>query len=866
MPPATIAEVALPRTIGHATSAVFSYRVPPHLRAHIQAGQLVWVPLKQQQVQGIVLELHTRTDSGYPSLRDIADHADPHAIITPTGLRLAQWIATTCLAPLYDVLALFLPPGVTQHADITWRATTEGHAAEIGALPEDERAILYYLRTHGETSAPELGRALRGGEAKLREACTLLRERGLVERGTSRSTPRVRPRTERTAQLIPAPGDVAAALESLSRSQKQQAVVRWLDEQSGAERPALPVGDIYAATGTTLPVLQALEKKGLLLLDSREVRRDPLAAAASHPTPPGMRDEPPPLTPGQRRVWQPISAALDALREEGQGPAAPHTFLLHGVTGSGKTEIYLRAVARTLRLGRAALILVPEIALTAQLVRRFAARFPGQVAVLHSELSAGERYDEWRRVQRGDARVVIGSRSAVFAPLEGVGLIIMDEEHEPGYKHDNSPRYHVRAVVGHLAALSGSVVLLGSATPSVESYYAALHGQATLLEMMERVGRAAAGGGAVTQTLPLPHVRLVDMRYELQLANRSIFSHPLQTALTGVLERGEQAILFLNRRGAATFVMCRDCGHVLSCPACGVPLVMHYEGDGTPHPDDPTRPTLLLCHSCNHHEGMPVCCPECFSKRIKSFGVGTQRVEQEVIRLFPQARPLRWDRDSVRGKGAHDRMLNQFLRRDADVLIGTQMIAKGLDLPHVSLVGVVAADTALYLPDFRSGERTFQLLTQVAGRAGRRQEGAEVIIQTYTPHHYALQAAQEHDYRAFYTEEIAFRRQVIYPPFGRLVRFVYSSTSYSAAERAATELDAALRAVIKQMGLYNWGIIGPAPAFFRRQRGHWRWHLLLRLSDERAMRREVLADLVAQVAQTMNLHGWAIDVEPVHVL
>lgn len=917
MPADQIAEVALrtPTRRG-GSGAVFSYRVPSRLRGLVLPGQLVWVPLRRQQVQGVVLAIYTPGDNAAGPLRELIDLADPEAIVTPAGLGLARWLATTCHVPLYEVLALLLPPGVSQESEVTWRATAAGLAAELGSLPERERAILYYVRTRGETSERDLRRDLRGSDSDLREAYALLHERGLLARGTLQRAPRVRPRLERVARLLVPAAELPAVLEQLKRAPKQQAVLRWLAEMAvgdwglgigerraeSAEQEAegtgrtdgsaaassntassqspppdpqlpIPVNAIAEATGANLTLLRGLEQKGLLALETREVRRDPLAGDGVLP------DTPPQLTAAQRQVWEPIANALDqhsadrvvgadthALLPHNSRPATSNIFLLHGVTGSGKTEIYLRAIGRALRLGWQALVLVPEISLTTQLIRRFAARFPGQLAVLHSGLSLGERYDEWRRLRRGVARLAIGSRSAVFAPLPQLGLIIVDEEHEPTYKHDSSPRYHARDVAVYLGTLTKSVVILGSATPSVESYYAARTGRFKLLEITERVGSSIAADNLPrTQTLPLPQVRLVDMRRELQAGNRSIFSRALQQALATTLERNEQAILFLNRRGAASFVMCRDCGYTVACPRCSGPLMLHYDDDTQSASESPPPRTgttgcappnsVLVCHTCGHRELVPIICSQCLSPRIRAFGVGTQRVETEVRQLFPDARTLRWDRDSVVGKGAHGRFLDQFLRYEADVLIGTQMIAKGLDLPLVSVVGVVAADVGLHLPDFRSGERTFQLLTQVAGRAGRRIAGAQVVLQTYAPEHYALQAAQEHDYRAFYTQEIAFRRQTGYPPFGRLVRFIYANSSEAACQRAATRLATEIQTVATQLRLPDWGLIGPAPAFVQRMRGRWRWHLLLRLPDPQPV-----------LAALGPLYGWTVDVDPVHVL
>ncbi len=957
MSPELLADVAVRANIPGA-EPVFTYRVPPRLHALVRTGQLVWAPLRRQRVQGIVLSLYRWGEQGEresehelsrpfdlhpdpgappdaegPVIRDLADVADPEAIITPAQVRLAGWISERYRVSLYEALALMLPPGVTQEAEPTWRATPAGIAADLGALPERERAVLYFLRQHGETTERNLRATLRGSDSELREIYAALQERGLAARGAALSRRKARPRLERLARLVVAPPDLDAAITELGRAPKQRGVLTFLQahgyanegegerggagEGSGAVSLPLawspvpyPVAALYESTNADMATLRALERRGLIELTTREVRRDPLAGDTIPP------DIPPLLTPAQERAWLPIAAALDErdwrleigdAEANLQSPISnlSKTFLLHGVTGSGKTELYLRAIGRAMRLGRQALVLVPEIALTAQLVRRFAARFPGQLAVLHSGLGLGERYDEWRRLRRGEALLAIGSRSAVFAPLPNLGLVIVDEEHEASYKHDGTPRYHARDVALRLAELTGSVLILGSATPSVESYAATEAGRLRLITLAERVGMGRdANGLPQSRALPLPPVRIVDMRQELQQGNRSIFSRPLQEALGAALGRGEQAILFLNRRGAAAFVMCRDCGHVVACPNCSAPLVMHYDdreqrtknkeqtdpttddhatrntqhatsGEDHRPPTAGSQPSttsrqgmnneqfsmlnaqfsILICHSCGHRELIPAHCPECWSPRIKSFGVGTQRVVEEVEALFPGARTLRWDRDSVGRKGDHARMLDHFLRHEADVLIGTQMIAKGLDLPMVSVVGIVAADTGLHLPDFRAGERTFQLLTQVAGRAGRRSAGARVVLQTYTPDHYALLAAQEHDYAAFFAQEIAFRRQTGYPPFSRLVRFVYASGSDERSRRAAEELAETIRRLAAGLDLGDWGIIGPAPAFFHRQRNRYRWHLLLRAQHP--------APLLAALPIPP---GWALDVDPVHVL
>jgi primosomal protein N' (replication factor Y) len=535
--------------------------------------------------------------------------------------------------------------------------------------------------------------------------------------------------------------------------------------------------------------------------------------------------------------------------------------LLHGVTGSGKTEIYLRAIGETLRRGRQAVVLVPEIALTPQTIRRFAARFPGKVTVWHSELGDGERFDVWRRVRTNHpaAQVVVGSRSSLFLPFPNLGLMVIDEEHEPSYKQERTPRYHARAVGFEMSRLCRAPLLLGSATPALETYFAARQGEIELLTLAKRVlghrdqGRRTKDEGVghpslvlgrlVEETTELPEVRVVDMRQELRAGNRSIFSRPLASGLRHILTAGQQAILYLNRRGAATFVMCRDCGHVEACLKCATPLTYHSAGE------------TLLCHHCNRRYPVPALCPDCQSKRIRFFGAGTENVEEAVKSEFPEARTLRWDRDVTGAKGSHEAILARFVAHEADVLIGTQMIAKGLDLPLVTLVGVIAADVGLFLPDFRAGERTFQLLTQVAGRAGRSALGGQVIVQTYHPDHYAVVAASHHDYETFYRQEIAFRREQGYPPVRRLARLVYSHTKLTQAQAEATRLADLLWAEIARLALPDTDLLGPAPCFFSMQRGAYRWQVIVRSPDPAALLRRVPAPL-----------GWRMDIDPVDLL
>ncbi|MEO5953459.1 MAG: primosomal protein N', partial [Chloroflexia bacterium] len=491
--------------------------------------------------------------------------------------------------------------------------------------------------------------------------------------------------------------------------------------------------------------------------------------------------------------------------------------------------------------------------LTPQAVHRFASRFPGRVALIHSQLSPGQQFDEWRRIRDGQADIVVGSRSAVFAPLPRLGLVVVDEEHEQAYKQsEHQPRYHARDVALKRAELTGSVAILGSATPDITTYHAAQVGDYRLLPLPYRVGRRRAQNGTeLLVELPLPPVQVVDMRSELKAGNSMLFSRALVSALETTLSKGEQAILYLNRRGSHSFTLCRSCGHVPMCKRCDVPLVYHQDIHG------------MLCHRCNAFSLVPRECPKCGSDSIRGFGLGTQKVVDEVAALFPQARLLRWDRDTASRQGGHGDMMDTFARGDADVLIGTQMIAKGLDIARVTLVGVVSADTGLFMPDFRAPERALQLLMQVAGRAGRRTESSHsrVVVQTFNPDHYAVQAAAQHDYIGFYRGEIRFRAEHGYPPFGQMARMVYSAFNDEKCEQVATVMSRYLRHRAER--LMNGGaldgaildVIGPAPCFVHKIRGKYRWQIILR------------GENLSPLLDGLNAGpGWLLDVDPMSVL
>lgn len=620
------------------------------------------------------------------------------------------------------------------------------------------------------------------------------------------------------------------------------------------EATAVPVGDIYRATGANLNHLRRLARQELIRLGAEEVWRDPLADRDFVPS------DAPPLTADQDRAWQTIYQAMAQPAEKEVTP-----FLLHGVTGSGKTEIYMQAVKEALDRGQSAIILVPEIALTPQTVRRFAARFPGRVAVLHSRLSDGERYDTWRRARQGLFDIIVGPRSALFTPLANLGVIVVDEEHDASYKQTPPvppPYYHARETAIALARLTNAVIIMGSATPDLVAYHRARAGRYHLLELprrimghrqriagqSERVGRASRYQRSEEDpeealTIPLPPIQVVDLRQELRAGNRTIFSRALRQMMSETLARQEQTILFLNRRGTSTFVICRDCGLVLKCPRCDTPLTYHR-----PH-------TMLICHHCGRKEAQPDECPRCQSRRIRYFGLGTEEVERLVRQEWPAARTVRWDRDTTAGKDSHEELLASFINQEADILIGTQMIAKGLDLPLVTLVGVISADVSLGLPDYRTGERAFQLLAQVAGRAGRGLLGGRVIVQTYQPEHYAIQAASEHDYTSFYLEEIRFRTQHGLPPFRRLARLLLVDPVNERGRRQAEKLAKGLRFHAREKALGATEILGPAPPFFNRIDGRYRWQILVRSPDP------------VRLLEDFEIPApWIVDVDPVSVL
>jgi primosomal protein N' (replication factor Y) len=776
----------------------------------LHPGQAVWVPFGAAVAQGVVVELTDRP--GVEPTREILGTITERPLLLPHQIALARWISERYLCPLFDAISPMLPPGFEQKLVTYLRPRHDGEG--LPALGEHERSVFEFIRARGRVETREVEG--RFGKAKAAEATAKLTGLGLVARSREAKSRQVKPKTVPYVRSVVSGEAAEEALTGLRRRRagKQAGALEYLREAGRA----VPIPELTKAVGCSRATVTALEEKGLVSVTEVRVRREPLRGMKVRPVPP------PEPTPAQRGAYQRL--------EEYCGRGTPSVFLLFGVTGSGKTELYIRALEKTVASGRKGICLVPEIALTPQTIERFAARFPGRVAVLHSGLSPGEQFDEWHALRDGQYDVVVGARSALFAPISDVGLIIIDEEHEWAYKQeDASPRYHAREVAIELARLQGAAVILGSATPAVETFYKTQRGEFRLLELPERIGPGS-----------LPRVELVDLRQELRAGNVGLFSRALVSAMRESLGRGEQVVLFLNRRGTATFVQCARCRHVFRCPRCSIALTYH-SAEG-----------VLRCHRCHYTMRTPRSCPRCGGGRLRFLGIGTQRVEQELGWLFPGVRALRWDSDAVRTRYGHERFLSSFREHRADVLIGTQMVAKGLDMPEVTLAGVISADMGLNFPDFRAGERTFQLLCQVAGRAGRGAKPGRVIIQTYSPENYAIRAAAGHDYRGFYQREIAYRRRYRYPPFTRLVRLVYVHKNEDACRREAERL----RALLEEKGRKEFGhveLIGPLPAFAARVRGRYRWQILLRGGAPT----ELLEDVALP-------QGWTVDVDPMGML
>ena len=794
-----LVQVALPPPL----SRQLTYSVPPELSALVGPGSVVLVPVQQRLVTGFVVADEAGDRELAPGrIRDITQVVDTEAPISAEVVRLCAWLADYYLAPVGAALAAALPPGVR----LTSSRTVQLAVADGDPPPPDavqERVLTELRRARGPLKVTTLRSRL--GKRGLEGALRGLLQHGRIEMRPHLAGGGVRARRRQLVRLAD-PQRARGDLPAVARRAPAQGrcLERLLQGGPVAKRRLLEEGFGYA-------VLKGLQGRGLTETVEQEVLRDPLADldVADAPTP-----EP---TADQREVLRRVHSALDAGRFE--------PLLLRGVTGSGKTLVYLLAVERVLRSGRSAIVLTPEIALAWQMVRRFRAHFGETVAVLHSQLSAGERYDTWRRLRRGERRLLIGARSAVLAPVKGLGLIIVDEEHDGAYFQDDLESqqplvYHGRDLAVVRARLAGVPVILGSATPSLESWSNARSGKYTCLSLPRRI-----------DDRPLARVEVVDMRREpFQGRQRTLFSKTLRLKIRERLERGEQIVLLQNRRGFSPIVQCVSCGEAVACRRCHVSLTYHRShGEG------------LRCHYCDFRRPVPSLCPACGSGEVRLTGAGTQKVEAALEEQFPGIRVIRMDVDTTGWKGAHDRLVESFRRREADVLLGTQMVAKGLDFPEVTLVGVISADTGFHLPDFRAAERSFQLLTQVAGRSGRGSNPGEVVIQTRLPEDPVLLAAARQDYDAFADAEFVDRRAAGFPPFGRLIVFRWRGESEEAVSQAARQGTQ----LLQRTGPAGVSVLGPAPAPLARLRGRYRWQVLLAGAAGRQLRGTAVAALGA---------------------
>lgn len=810
-------ELALPLPVDQ----VFTYQLPDSLRDSAQPGCRAFVSFRNRLLTGVITKLTDTCPVLNP--KSVLDLLDTEPIMDRSLLDLTRWMADYYLCPWGEAIKVALPAGLLNEGEqlvaLTkpcppeiidgLRRTAPGQALALSLVAEHETLSVLDLKRRLKT--PGIFGTLRNLEA-----------RGLIQFlvGKPASDPGIK--TETWVELTLAAEDAEETIRSLAaRAPKQARCLNLLlkhDKRLTTEQ-LRHLGDIDPS------VVRTLADKHMVETSAVEVFRDPYRNQTA-----------PPPEPMKPTVEQAL--ALETLQTAVQrGGFEP--ILLFGVTGSGKTHVYTETIRKTLFTGRAAIVLVPELALTPQTVQHFRAQFGDSVAVLHSGLSTGERFDSWRQIKSGKYRIVVGARSAVFAPVPNLGLIVVDEEHEPSYKQfETAPLYHARDVAIMRAHLVRCVILMGSATPALETFANTQSDKFQCIRLTERVDKR-----------PLPEVHIVDMREEHGEGNWSIFSRVLVKGIKDRLEKEEQVILFLNRRGFSTFIQCHDCGHTLSCPDCSVTLTYHADS------------LLLRCHYCDYRLQPPDECPKCRSQSVKFKGVGTQRVEEEIKKLFPDARIARMDMDTTTRKGAHQDIYQRVATRKADILIGTQMVAKGFDFPHVTLVGVISADTALNLPDFRASERSFQLLTQVAGRTGRGSLGGEVIVQTYSLDHHSIVSAQTHDYLAFYVHEIAERRELGYPPFGRLVAILFQGKDEKQVTREAQRFGELLRKASGGMK-----ILGPAPSVIARVRGAYRWHLLVRSPHSKRMRDAVSTTLKAWQQEADRDIQIRIDVDPIGMM
>ncbi|MDR6997957.1 primosomal protein N' [Neobacillus niacini] len=785
------------------TDKPFDYLIPDQWEDTIQPGMRVIVPFGPRKIQGFVTEL--KNQSEFKQLREICEPMDLEPVLNKELLELGNWLTENTLCFKIFAYQVMLPAALKAKYQKKVKLSS---GTKLNDLPEPLPSFFHQDGTIHWDEALKAGIVPRLQREAAKGHLEVIYE--VKEKLKKKHIKKIRP-------LLSFP-ELTAEMERIpARAAKQKEVLKYFIENYREVELKQLLEDLH----TTKSTVNALLEKNLLFEWDEEVYRDPF----EHRT--FERTLSLPLTEQQQTAIEPILKSIDEHHHD--------VFLLYGVTGSGKTEIYLQSIQDCLEKGKEAIVLVPEIALTPQMVNRFKGRFGNLVAVMHSGLSAGEKYDEWRKIQRREVGVVVGARSAIFAPFENLGIIIIDEEHETSYKQEDMPRYHARDVAIKRAKTYNCPVVLGSATPSLESFARAQKKVYQLLSLPSRMNNQA-----------LPSVETIDMREELREGNRSMFSRSLFEKLKDRLEKKQQSVLFLNKRGYSSFVICRDCGYVINCPNCDISLTYHRANE------------QMKCHYCGYESYVPKQCPECSSEHIRYFGTGTQKVESELGKILPEARIIRMDVDTTGRKGAHEKLLQEFQDGKADILLGTQMIAKGLDFPNITLVGVLSADTMLHLPDFRSSEKTFQLLTQVSGRAGRHRLPGEVIIQTYTPEHYSVELAGTQDYDLFYKKEMMIRKVHHYPPFYYLTLITVSHEQLMTVVSVTEKIAGYVRTQVSNETV----VLGPTASPIPRINNRYRYQCLIKYKREKDLSRTLKTILDQYQKDTANGLQVSIDLNP----
>ena len=789
----------------------FTYALPETLRHRVRPGSRIVVPFGPRKLTGVILRCHDERPE--MATREALRLIDSQPVLDEELLALGRWIAGYYCAPLGDVLRGMLPLAAEIRRGKVWTLTDAGRDAArqllLDSAPDDPVAQILRMLEKRPLSAAYLVKALPLADKALRS----LERKGFIigEQVQTERDPLRAPAERLRVELKP---DAPRGELKLNKAERE--LLAFLELHPGSHN----LKELETMVRNSSPAARSLARKDLVVLHAETLATAAGPIRARHT-----------LNESQQAAFQQISAALET--------RAFHTFLLHGVTGSGKTEVYLNAIEAVLAGGRGALLLVPEIALTPAVAGQFFSRFGDRVAILHSAFTDVERSEQWRRIRSGSASVVVGTRSGVFAPVRNLGLIVVDEEHDGSYKQEESPRYNGRDVAIVRAQAAGAVVVLGSATPSLESRYNAERGKYTLLELPERI-----------EARPMPAVDLIDMRQEfLETRKQATFSRKLMEAIAVRLENGEQTIVLLNRRGFSSFVACRSCGERVECVNCSLTLTYHK------------RDRRLLCHYCGYAAKVPSVCPKCSSEHIYFLGLGSERVEEELHQAFPAARIARLDRDTVTGKRHYETILQDFREGTYDILVGTQMIAKGHDIPNVTLVGVVSADVGLGMPDFRAAERTFQLLTQVAGRAGRGSVPGIVLIQTINPDHYAVRMAGAQDYQAFYEKEIHFRRMMHYPPFSAMANVLVRAEKKEMAMRMSSDLGMLLSPCPERLK-----VMGPAEAPVPRLKNEYRYQFLIKAASRKALNELLQSIRKFAVDRKWGATALVIDVDPLSMM